>query len=239
MITPYIPGSVTGKLSPMSTSRSSPILQPTPQSQPKQPDIPRALNYQADYSGCGYWRMSWPEQVLTSYQHMVVHGLTCMVRDKAFYGDIKSVRLQRQANKAQLDFFKVLRGMADERGFRLIYEIDDVVMSEDIPDYNKYKFAFDNPEIRNNVLEMMRMSDEISVTCPFMRDYYKEKSGNNNVTVIPNYPPRFWLDRFYDEELISRNYDRQVKKRKKPRILYAGSGAHFDVDNKVDRKSVV
>lgn len=231
MITPYIPGSVTGKPSLVAPSKPSLASHPKPETKPA--DIPRALNYQADYSGCGYWRMSWPEQVLTSYQHMIVHGLTCMVRDKAFYGDIKSVRLQRQANDAQLDFFKVLRSMADERGFRLIYEIDDVVIGEDIPDYNKYKYAFDDPKIRNNVLEMMRMSDEISVTCPFMRDYYREKSGNNNVTVIPNYPPRFWLDRFYDEELISRNYDRQVKKRKKPRVLYAGSGAHFDVDNKV------
>lgn len=233
MITTYIPGSVAGRPAPLTPNISPPMTQPQPKAKSQEQDVPRAMNYQADYSGCGYWRMSWPEQILTSYQHMIVHGLTCMVRDKAFYGDIKSVRLQRQANDAQLDFFKTLRGLADERGFRLIYEIDDVVMSEDIPDYNKYKFAFEDPKVRNNVIEMMKMSDEISVTCQFMKDYYAEKTGNKNITVIPNYPPRFWLDRYYDEELLSRNYDRQVKKRKKPRILYAGSGAHFDVDNKV------
>lgn len=234
MINTYIPGSVPGKPKFMVGTANPPQPKEEPPRQ-ADPDLPRAVNYQADYSGCGYWRMSWPEQLLTSYQHMIVHGLTCMVRDKAFYGNIKSVRLQRQANDAQLDFYRVLRAMADERGFRLIYEIDDVVMSEDIPDYNRYKFAFDDKKIRNNVIEMMKMSDEISVTNNFMRDYYIDKCGNKNVSVIPNYPPKFWLDRYYDEDLISRNYDRHVKKRKKPRILYAGSGAHFDVDNKVNQ----
>lgn len=232
MINTYIPGTVQGRPSPI--SKSAPVKNAKPEPQHGK-GLPRAVNYQADYSGCGYWRMSWPEQLLTSYQHMTVHGLTCMVRDDQFYGNITSIRLQRQASTPQLGFYKMLRGMADKQGFRLIYEIDDVVMGEDIPDYNKYKFAFDNDEIRSNILEMMSMSDEISVTCEYMRDYYMSKTGNKNITVIPNYPPRFWLDRYYDEDLISRNYDRQIKKRRKPRVLYAGSGAHFDVDNRTNQ----
>lgn len=239
-ISPYRPGSVAGipttvggykQLQPQHQ-----VVAPKPSVQPEQPkenSLPRALNYQADYSGCGYWRMSWPEQLLTAYQHMVVTGTTCMIRDQAFYGNLKSVRLQRQASPVQLQFFKELRHMADKTGFHIIYEIDDVVMSEDIPDYNKYKFAFEPKEIRDSVIEMMKMSDEMTVTNDFMRDYYMSKSGNTNVTVIPNYPPRFWLDGFYDEDVLMKNYDRHVKKRKKPRVLYAASGAHFDVENKV------
>jgi len=225
----YIPGSIAGR---PSVIPQNPSPRPNPQPVMTENSLPRGINYQADYSGCGYWRMSWPEQVLTSYQHMIVHGLTCMVRDPAFYTNVKAVRLQRQANPAQLNFYKHLRSIADQNNFRLIYEIDDVVMREDIPDYNRYKFAFEPDEIRQCVIEMMNMSDEISVTCDYMRDYYIDKTGNKNVSVVPNYIPRFWADRFYDEDLISRNYDRHVKKRKKPRILYAGSGAHFDVDNK-------
>jgi glycosyltransferase involved in cell wall biosynthesis len=57
-----------------------------------------------------------------------------------------------------------------------------------------------------------------------------EKTGHPNVTIIPNFPPKFWLGHFYDEKQISNNYDTY---KKKPRILYAGSGAHFDVDNRV------
>jgi hypothetical protein len=40
------------------------------------------------------------------------------------------------------------------------------------------------------------------------------------------------LGHFYDERAISANYDTY---KKKPRILYAGSGAHFDVDNRVNQ----
>lgn len=229
----YIPGSVAGRPS-IVPQNLQPAPKPSPQPVMKENSLPRGINYQADYSGCGYWRMSWPEQVLTSYQHMIVHGLTCMVRDPAFYTHVKAVRLQRQANPAQLNFYKHLRSIADQNNFRLIYEIDDVVMREDIPDYNRYKFAFEPDEIRQCVIEMMNMSDEISVTCDFMKDYYIDKTGNKNVSVVPNYIPRFWADRFYDEDLIARNYDRHVKKRKKPRILYAGSGAHFDVDSRTN-----
>ena len=63
-----------------------------------------------------------------------------------------------------------------------------------------------------------------------MKEYYKAKTGHNNVTVIPNYIPKFWMGNFYDEKEVSRNFD---KNRKKPRILYPGSGAHFDVDGRV------
>jgi len=76
----------------------------------------------------------------------------------------------------------------------------------------------------------MSLCDEVTVTCDFMKKYYQEKTGHKCVTVIPNYPPRFWLDRFYDEKKISINYDTH---KNKPRILYAGSGAHFDVENRV------
>ena len=57
-----------------------------------------------------------------------------------------------------------------------------------------------------------------------------KRQGNKNVTVIPNYPPKFWMGQFFNEKRISENYD---KYKRKPRILYAGSGAHFDVDNRV------
>ena len=235
MITTYRPGTVYG----MSNSTPAALIPPQPSPKPQQapqPQLDRAVNYFADYSGCGYWRMIWPEQIITAYQRMIVQGSTCMIRDKAFYGNIKSVRLQRQASPAQLQFYKELRKMADEIGFRLIYEIDDIVLHEDIPDYNKYKFAFESKEIRDSIIEMMNMSDEISCTCDYMKQYFLDKTNNKNITVIPNYPPRFWLDGMYDDDLLMRNYDRHVKKKRRPRVLYAGSGAHFDVDNKTGQQ---
>jgi glycosyltransferase involved in cell wall biosynthesis len=222
---------------------ASPLLQnsrkflntatPTPQSQsitPPEQNLSRVIQYYADYSGCGFWRMIWPEHLLNAFNFLTVHGSTVMNLDPRYYIHTKVVRIQRQATSHQLKFVQFLKELSKEAGFRIIYEIDDLVFSEDIPDYNKYKPAFTDPEIRKNCQAIMSLCDEITVTCPFMKQYYMEKIGHPNVTIIPNFPPKFWLGHFYDEKQISANYDTY---KRKPRILYAGSGAHFDVDNRV------
>ena len=217
------------------TPFTTPTQQEVPKEVPKAPEegLPRFLNYYADYSGCGHWRMIWPEQIMNAHNKAVVHGTTVMNLDERYYGQVKGVRIQRQATPQQKQFVSWLRQLADKNNFRLIYEIDDICFGEDIPDYNKYKTAFTDPDIRKSSQEMMAMCDEITVTCPFMRDYYREKTGNQNVTVLPNFMPKFWLDRFYDPSRTMESYD---KNKKKPRILYAGSGAHFDVEQRVKFK---
>jgi len=204
----------------------------TPQSRPREADMPRGINYYADFSGCGFWRMVWPEHLLNAYQKAIVHGSTVMVTDEKFYTNVKCVRVQRQATPHQLKFMKFLKNLGEKMDFKVVYEIDDIVFHEDIPDYNKFKGAFVDDEIKSATTEMMAMSDEITVTCDFMKNYYESKTGNKNITKIPNYPPKFWLDHF-DENLIETGYS---KRKKKPRVLYAGSGAHFDVDNVVGQK---
>ena len=199
---------------------------------PPEANIPRVLQYYADYSGCGFWRMIWPEHLLNAFNYYTVHGSTVMNLDPRYYIKVQAVRIQRQATGHQLEFVKFLKEVSKQIGFRLIYEIDDVVFSEDIPDYNKYKPAFTDPQIRKNCQEIMNLCDEVTVTCKFMKEYYMEKTGHKNITVIPNFPPKFWLGHFFDEKQISANYDTH---KRKPRIFYAGSGAHFDVDNRVNQ----
>ena len=191
--------------------------------------LPRAVNYYADYGGCGYWRMIWPESCLNSYQKMCISGLTCMVMDIRFYQGLKAIRMQRQATPVQNAFIKELKKAQPQMGYRMIYEVDDIVFKDDIPDYNRCKEAFVSQEIIDNILDIMSNMDEITVTCKYMKDYYINKTGNKNITVIPNYAPKFWLDRFYNRKRVEELYDRH---KKRPRILYAGSGTHIDVINK-------
>ena len=66
-----------------------------------------------------------------------------------------------------------------------------------------------------------------------MQDYYIEKTNNKNVTIIPNFIPKFWMDRFFDFNKVRDNFE---KYKKKPRIVYWGSGAHFDIENKIKQK---
>ena len=218
-----------GLVPPKPQPKSQPI---TPKSRPREMDIPRGLNYYADFSGCGHWRMIWPEQMLNAYQKAIVHGSTVMVTDPKYYTNVKCVRIQRQATPTQRKFIKFLTDLGKKMDFKVVYEIDDIVFYEDIPKYNKFRGAFVDDEIRNATIDMMGMCDEITVTCDFMKQYYMEKTGNKNITVIPNYPPRAWLDQF-DELTVEKNYS---KRKKKPRVLYAGSGAHFDVDNNVNQQ---
>jgi hypothetical protein len=209
-------------LNPVKVPAPAPIEMP-------EANLPRAINYYADYGGCGYWRMIWPEYILNSYNKACISGLTQMILDIRFYGGIKAIRMQRQATPIQRDFVKELRRVSNDMGFKLLYEVDDIVFKNDIPDYNRCKDAFVSQDIIDSILEIMGMMDEITVTCKYMKEYYQEKTGNKKITVIPNYAPKFWLDRFYDKNKVEELYE---KNKKRPRILYSGSGTHVDVLNR-------
>tara|TARA_R110000851_G_scaffold52364_4_gene124599 strand:+ start:36235 stop:37452 length:1218 start_codon:yes stop_codon:yes gene_type:complete len=228
-----IQGTVLGQAPVFGRVNQTSKPKPAPSALPPEANLPRALNYYADYSGCGHWRMIWPENILNAYQKCIVHGSSCMVLDERYYSGVKAVRIQRQATAQQLEFIKHLRTLADKENFQLLYEIDDICLFEDIPEYNKFKFAFDKPEVRQAIIEMMEMTDEMTVTCQFMKDYYSSKINHKNITVLPNYMPKFWIGNHYNRKKIENNFRRNVAK---PRILYAGSGAHFDVSNKAGQQ---
>lgn len=194
----------------------------------KTPDqeLPRYLNFIADYTGCGHWRMLWPEYVLNSYRHCVMQSSTVMITDPKHFHGVTCIRVQRQANESQRAYLKFLK---EQMGVRLIYEIDDICFGEDIPKWNAFRDAFTDDKIRYNIQSMMEYCDEMTVTCDSMRNYFLHKTNQKNITVIPNYLPKTWIDRFYDPKKISIRFDKNIKK---PRIMYAGSSSHFDVRQK-------
>lgn len=196
---------------------------------PRELSLPRYINYLADYSGCGFWRILWPEMLINSQGKGCSTSLTAMVFDPRWYAGVKCVKIQRQATTSQKEFVRFLKQVQQEHNFKIIYEVDDIVFREEIPDYNKFKFAFDNDEIRQNCIDIMNMCDEVLVTCDYMKKLHEEKLGKKEITVIPNFVPYFWMGHDFNAREIWDKYD---KNKKKPRILYTGSGAHYDVDNK-------
>jgi glycosyltransferase involved in cell wall biosynthesis len=121
-----------------------------------------------------------------------------------------------------------LKSIQPQFGFKLIYEVDDVVFREEIPDHNSSKHGFDSDEIRQNCIDMINMVDEVTVTCQYMKDLYIDKTGQQKITVVPNFMPHWWIGHQYNYRKIC---DSLEKNKRKPRIVYAGSGAHFDVKN--------
>lgn len=190
--------------------------------------LPKALNYYADYGGCGLWRMLWPDMMMNGYQKAVVNSMTVMVPLPHIYGAIDSVRIQRQASPEQYEFAKFLATQSKQYNFNLIYEIDDIVFPEDIPLYNKCRDGFVDPQLKEHIGEIIRLCDKFSVVSEYMKWYYVRKLDldPSTVHVVPNYAPRFWLDNYYNEQVVMQRYD---KHKKKPRIGYCGSGTHFDV----------
>lgn len=183
----------------------------------------------ADRAGCGQWRIGWPEHFINMTGRADSASLTKMVLHDSFYEGITTIKLQRQATTQQKEFLSQLVQLKKKYGFKLIYEVDDVVFREEIPDYNVFKKAFDNDEIRQNCVDMINMVDEVTVPTDFMRKLYQEKTGKQEITVIPNFPPYWWIGHQYNLNRLTTAYENN---KKKPRILYAGSAAHFNMDDK-------
>jgi glycosyltransferase involved in cell wall biosynthesis len=214
---------------------ASPTRSPVRLPEPEIPglDLPRAVNYLADYGGCSFYRCMAPNSMLNLYNKSVILESTTMVLDPRYYQNIKAVKLQRQATPQQREFVKYLKELSIQNNFKLIYEIDDIVFREDIPDYNRNKDAFVSDEIRNSIVDIMNMCDEITVTCDFFRDYLIEKTDNRAVTTIPNYLLRWWFDRYYNLNELIKRYD---KNKKKPIISIFASGTHVDVVNRTNQQ---
>lgn len=226
------PGIPFGAPTPVYLNRTPQAQQPPPPEIPGQ-NLKRALNYLADYGGCGYYRCMAPNLLLNLYQKAVVVESTAMILDPRFYQTVQAVKFQRQATHYQRDFIKNLKEISKQNGMKLIYEVDDVVFSEDIPMYNRNRDAFTDPKIRECILEILSMMDEITVTCDFFRDYMIEKSGNKKVTTVPNYLMKWWFDRYYNLGDLIKKYD---KNKKKPIVAIFASGTHVDVLNRVNQQ---
>ena len=214
-------------------------LNRTPQTGPlPPPSIPgeglkRAITYLADYGGCGYYRCLAPNLLLNLYEKAVVAESTAMILDPRFYSTVQTVKLQRQATPIQKEFVKLIKEISKETKTKIMYEVDDVVFAEDIPLYNRNRDAFTDPKIQETILEILSMMDEITVTCDYFRDYMIAKTGNKNVTTIPNYLMKWWFDRYYNLGELVKNFE---KNKKKPVVAIFASGTHVDVVNRANQK---
>ena len=182
-----------------------------------------------DSGGCSYYRILFISQLLSQ---VIRKASFCDSRllfsHMGLFPRLSSFRLQRACSIRDLEWFRNMILPAKEKHrIPVIYEIDDILVLEDIPVYNCYRDIF--KEGKYSIPVYMSGCDAVTVTCAPLADYYSRKFElpREKFRVIPNYLPRFFFDS-YDEAVI---LDRiRSQKNRKPRICFSCGMSHFDMN---------
>lgn len=188
--------------------------------------VPNVLSYTEGFSPSSFWRVLWPEQIINMHGFAKASHFSSYIRDFVHYANADVVLLQKQKSKEQLRFIEKLAGLRKDLKFRLVYETDDVLFSEDCPEHLKAS------KEGESVREMIDLCDELVVSTPFLEKYYRAKSSQKAISVLPNFIPKLWFGGYYSESLLIKNYQ---KHRHRPRIAYAGSLEHFPYAEEANR----
>jgi glycosyltransferase involved in cell wall biosynthesis len=194
-----------------------------------------SMIHNADNGGCGHYRMKYSAWAIQSQRKDVkIIESGKFIAVPKFYNGIRHVRVQRQISNDQLHIIKnFLKPLSDQLGFWLSYEIDDVIHMDDIPRYNMGWSAFQDVQLMANAKEILSICDFMTVTTEDLKQYYHKRFDvpRNNIIVVPNYMPKWWMDGLYYIDHISARFDRN---KHKPRIGFISSTTHFDINNNND-----
>lgn len=186
--------------------------------------IPNVLYHPIKTPGLFFWRLIWPAFHLSMKNEITYSMLRGFARDPFPYVSSDVVVFQRFGNKYQTEYIKKIAEFKERGNFRIIYDIDDVIFFDDVPDYHFSKIEDDYSQ-EAYTKELIALCDEVSVSTPFLKEYYQKETGQDKITVLPNKIPFFWAGHYYSAENVIRNYR---KHKDRPRIIYAGSPAHID-----------
>ncbi len=177
---------------------------------------------------CGYWRSRFISQAL---EFVYADKCACIdsriaMYDRGLLNAADSCRCSRFCKEHELQWMRYARQVTGGR-LKLIYDIDDILVYDDIPEYNMFRNLF--PGIENILRDAMLEADVITVTSEYLRDYYVNKLQipPERFVLIPNYPPR-WLFDNYHPELVHARCRRH--KKHQMRIGIAASATHFSAD---------
>jgi len=191
-----------------------------------------SILFPADTTGCSFYRMSAPYQMAeaTLPANEVNMSVTRrLIADPNYFDGVNMAMLQRQVSDIQEVYFnKFLLPISKKNGMWVVYNIDDVIHKDDLPKYNKAWGAYQDDKLMENITQMLQSADMIVTTTPYIRNYYHTKFGVplENITVIPNYLPHWWMGGYYDIVKTMRRFDEH---RWKPRIGIISSTTHFDI----------
>ena len=194
----------------------------------------RNLIYLSDRSGTAKWRRIWPIQqidCMAQGTNIQADYSQTPVGQSDYYRGITSITVQRWITSEQTNVMKkFFKPICDANCGWLIYEIDDNMSDKYIPLFNRGRAAFEGDVIQNNIKEMLNISDFVTVTTDYLKEFYHKEYDVplENIIAIPNLLPRYLFgDRFELEKKVN-----QFKTFKaKPRIGIVSSLSHYNIDN--------
>ena len=128
--------------------------------------------------------------------------------------------------------------MTRKTGTKLIYEIDDAMGGDDIPLYNRGHDAFAKENIQANIKYMLNAVDLVTVTTPYIKEYYHKKYGvpMEKILAVPNLLSRMWFGDRYD---VPRKLAQFNHYKSKPRIGIVSSLSHYNTHGATDKDGIV
>ncbi|MCH9617343.1 MAG: hypothetical protein SP4CHLAM5_07320 [Chlamydiia bacterium] len=187
-------------------------------------DIPNIVYHPIATPGLAFWRLLWPAFHLGMRREITYSILRNFPIDSLPYLGSDVLVIQRFGNQRETEYMKKIASMRKAGNFRIIYDVDDAIFFDEVPQYHYSKATHDYSQ-EDYTKELMSLCDEMTVSTPYLKEYYMKKTGQENITVLPNRIPFFWAGHYYSPENVIRNYR---KHKRRPRIIYAGSVSHID-----------
>jgi len=153
------------------------------------------INMQMDHYACGYYRMMFPDMSLRA-------------QDQVYYSSIRYdgpstslpklspnviVKAQRFHSEQHAKYFKAyLEQLKIQFNNKVIYDIDDILIGEDMPIHNPSRV--NHTDTGKHLQTMMNSADMITVSTPELGMYYHKKLQVDLVKfrVLPNFMPKWW-----------------------------------------------
>ena len=183
------------------------------------------------HSACAFYRSRVVTDCIAETNPRVrVIESDAMIHDTRFLEYATSYRCQRLGFPKIVEWYEgELKELADKKGFPLVLDYDDVMSYDDCPIYNcaRSSLAICSDDI---LYRYMKASDYVTVTTDILKKYYMDRLNlpESKFKVIDNYLPRWWFANIFNEENVSRRYDKQYKK---PVIMISCGSSHFDIHN--------
>jgi glycosyltransferase involved in cell wall biosynthesis len=176
--------------------------------------------FPSDKNGCGFHRTFVPFNYLASKSNYDCPAMFAFMFDLNYLARADYVRFQRQVTVAQTKIIKEYKRVRDQMQSKakIVYELDDLVHG--IGAHNILAYQFYTKTRRNNLIEIFKMSDIVTFSTQFLKDFYAQNFGINNSVVVPNFLPKFMWNNLGKRDKYNKG------KNGKLRIFWAGSSSH-------------